>query len=498
VNPNRLVPAMALFAGAVTSASAFDLQESVPGTLHIGGYVDAIFQYGEYGANAPRTGSLDNQNIWNTRYRERDIPFRLTIGSGGVSLTPLSSGLGLSADPTWSYLGNASTRSGLAPILPLNLPNESMTIGGAGGLTITTDFHEIEGGEQRVADFSAAAELQVSWDITEDVRAYFDIEWTDADTTALENAYVHWTFAPGWHVMMGEYLDWLNWEGQDAPDLYRINQSNIKTFAGVYNTVGGNVGWGNENVQVALHVVDTIWGDPLGVKDGDDLAGGLVFTAGDSVTDDFSWKIRTSVNVDRNATVGQDALDEVFDFQVLFPALLGVASPATAQQHLFFADSYREDLYGFNVWGQIQAGGLLTALDFIYLDYDVAEAMGVMWMANYALPSEVAPFPMSWTFMASYIDPNTEDREVEQIVALPGGGAVTITDYVRMNGQDAEELELALAYLTNPAGSDKFGVNFELRYIMRDDIDHPLTSIDATIDDRDEISLFVEFLAVIP
>jgi len=539
VKLNRLVPTMGALAFAASPAFAFDLAPTDGGALQIDGYVDTITSYTRYDENAPRDGSrFDNLALWNNQFRQ-GIPFRLDVPGGlvvpaGASFSATNAGLnfpvvgpfGPGDAVGWSYLGGAGTGTGLGSLnqtsfstgnglIPGFFSQEAFDLSG-GSPSLSIHNWDIQGKEQDQFDFEAAAELKVGWDVTEDVHAQVDLFFSDNNSNAsnggsnvnIDQAFVSWEFADGWTWTTGKQDGFIGWEAWDAPDLYRVNQSNIFAMGGS-SIVGTNLAYApNDEWTITLFLTDGIYGDPLGVKDGEDLAGGLEVSWNKKDANGNSlFAADLDLSYDHNATIGEDAFEETFDLLAVIdllrvpgppPGGLPVAPP-TFQQLLFFADSYRESVWGADFNIQVDAVENWTfAFEANYINYDIANATGLLAMANFQIPN--ATFPQSITFMASYYDPNDEDLLNNQTFTLAGGAVDSIVNNWWLMGQDDEELELALAYLTNPVGSDKFGVNFEIRYRDRQDVEvAPFVNFTGSeVTDRDEIAAFLEVIAVIP
>lgn len=308
-------------------------------------------------------------------------------------------------------------------------------------------------------EFHPSAQLEVGYAIGNAVNAYVELFYDESTGTAvgstsleLEEAYVTWAVSEQAALTFGRFHNWIGWEGHDAPELYRVNFSNIAN-SGLYgDNTGGVEGVGlnanvNEQFRVGLYVVDAIWGEentptaglfPRAVAVGkapDDLAVGAdaTFTMeGIGWFDlDLAYGIAEGGN-EAGATENEDAFGVDFNFEI---------------------DALRED------------NGLLFFGDVIFVDFDVASAMGVLAGANWRFQTAT---PMSATLMVDYLEPNDD-------------------------ADDDEQLEVAAALLTNPTSDENFSLNFEARFIQRGE-----ASIGTTADEDNEVGFFVEALAVIP
>jgi hypothetical protein len=304
--------------------------------------------------------------------------------------------------------------------------------------------------DDTIIEFSAAAQLEVGYQIGDAVSADIELYWTNDDTGTnvdLEQAYVSWAVSEQVTLTMGKFHNWIGWEGQDAPELYRVNNSYM--YAGGYQGSGMWLGanpWGDdvtglgviitptEELEIGVFAVNYIYNDDNG------LAGDQART-----TDTLSFGAYGTYTM---AGVGY------FDLDIS----MGVDESQNA-------DGDSGSILGIDLNGEIDAlredNGLLFAYDLNYTDYDAAASLGILVLANYALPTET---PMSITGSINWFDPNDDDDIRE----------------------DDDGLEIAVALLANPTDDENFSTNVELQYISR------------SADDANEFGIFIEALAVIP
>ncbi|TVR08149.1 MAG: hypothetical protein EA401_14335 [Planctomycetota bacterium] len=123
-----------------------------------------------------------------------------------------------------------------------------------------------------------------------------------------------------------------------------------------------------------------------------------------------------------------------------------------------------DDVIVFNVFAEItMIDDLIIAGDLYYVDLMDNDVIGLSVLANYTLPTE---FPSSIT----------------------GGISLLLDENGALTGAPDDEtvIEIQLAYLMNPTGNENFGINFEFKYTMYDEIDD------------DDMGLFAQFIATIP
>lgn len=496
----KLVPTLGLLAAAAAPMSAVELLD---GTLVIDGWVDTVFEYTRFDANAPVPDSYDNANIWTSQYRIG--AYSVTNGGTGTLVVGYENW----ANPSSSYFTDPGSPSDGFPI----------TVGGFGGLgngfqplSGAGPIATLSGGQistfalmpnaesGSVADFAASAEIEVTWNISDTVAAQTDIRWDDANNFSVQEAFVSWDFAEGFNLQAGKYVNWLGWEAADPTGLYRVNTSLVAQSSLGVDVTGANVYWtpvDNDDIMftVGAHIVDTIYGDPYGIKDGNDLGFGLDATLDfvDAVT------LGLDLMLDKNATYSKSAVDDAFQSASITPALTGGPVPPGGYAGALWAnpDGWREDVFGIGLNVEVDAlrnsTGLLFAGDLQVIDYDLASSLALMGMVNWQFHPN-----MSGTFMASYLDANDEDSSV---TIVPGPNPGDVWEYWQYNGENDEQIQLALALLTNPTGSEYFAANFELQYTIRDDLDvAPGGSLYdlGKFEKRNDIGFFVELLAVIP
>ena len=204
--------------------------------------------------------------------------------------------------------------------------------------------------DDQVIDFAAEVELQIGWSVGSDVHAQMDIEfYGDGGEPDLETATVTWDVSESASLMMGEFVDWLGWEAADAPGRYRINRTVLigGNFYGAKTVTGlGVMGSPSETFSYGVYVTDMVYG-ATGTASDDFAIGG-----------DFTFKIDGygSVNV-------EFALDSG-------------AAPA-------FGGAAEEDVTGFGINTTYDAmDGLVVGGEFHMVDYDAANAMGLMAIVN--------------------------------------------------------------------------------------------------------------------
>jgi hypothetical protein len=274
-------------------------------------------------------------------------------------------------------------------------------------------------------DFTSTADINVGYNIGSDVRAYVELGFNgDNSDVDLQEAYAEWKLETV-SLTMGKFHSHLSYEGNDAPELNRVNTSIVYNMFSGENNTGLAVGFKpSDTVDVGVYLVDSFFGE-VASKEGTDLG------VGASVT----FKV---------AGIGWFDVDLAYDMA----ATGTVAEP--------------EDLLVFGINGEIdslkESSNLLLAFDLSYADAGDVSAYGLMLMANYGLSTS---FPSSATLMVSYLEPDGD------------------TD-------DDEEMEIAVAWLSNPTNDNNFALNLEARMI------------DRAAEESSEFGIFVEALAVIP
>lgn len=309
-------------------------------------------------------------------------------------------------------------------------------------------------------DFTASAQTEIGYKIGANVSANIELFYgdegagagrgtLDGHTLHVEQAYVEWAVNDQVSLAMGEFHNHLGWEGNDAPELYRVNWSQVWSLqnglilngalaaAGAdADTSGNTTGLGvgiaaSEQVDIGIYLVDGFWGEDgvTGRKELADLALGANVT--------FTVK-----------GLGLFDIDLAYD--------MNASTDDSGEEADIFA-------LGFN--GEIDAlresNGVLFFWDLFYIDYDLAAGLGFLAGGNLDLKTDT---PMSLTANIAYVDPVDDDDVAE----------------------DDDLIEIAIALLTNPTKDENFALNFEGRYI------------DRAADDSSEFGLFVEALAVIP
>lgn len=311
--------------------------------------------------------------------------------------------------------------------------------------------------DDTAADFSAAAQLEPIYRLSDKVKASMELYRPDDEAIRgagpdieLQQAKIDVELFSNKDVKvsgtMGKFEAWIGLEGYDAPDLSRVNFSQFSqimtagpvTGVGIGATVPMRSGE-DEYIRADLFVVEN------GVYNG-------VYGFGDGRQDN-----------DRMA-IGGDLTGSVkfFDCKLMLDADVTYDMHATNS-----ATSKGKDVFGIDFNGTFnlpKSLPLMFGFDVGWIDYDDASAFGVMGMVGYDTTSTfesigLGGFDSKVTLMADYVDPNDEVKK-DQV------------------------LEVAAAFLTNPVKG--FGINLEVRYLDYQD------------NDMDDIGVFLEMLAVIP
>jgi hypothetical protein len=294
-------------------------------------------------------------------------------------------------------------------------------------------------------DFSAFAQLEVGYAIGDAVNANIELGFDEGGSVDLEQAFVEWAVAEQVTITMGKFHNWIGWEGRDAPELYRINNS---ILYGMGQWPGGGEGmfWGANNGNVT--------GLGVGFNASEQFSVSLYIV--DEIFTSMAPATR-STEAFSIGVAGDFALEGIGTFGAAI-SLGQEEGPAGGG----IGDN--EDILDINIVAEIDAlkedNGLLFAADIHFFDFDTSDGLAVMLMGNYAFGTDT---PMSASLFISHVEPNSDF-------------------------DDDEIMEIAVALLTNPTNDENFSLNFEVRSISRDDV----VSTDS------EFGVFVEALAVIP
>lgn len=249
-----------------------------------------------------------------------------------------------------------------------------LTIGGF--VDAISSYADSDASDDATIEFSGTTELQFGYAIGTAVAAQVDVEFDGSSNRVdLEQAYVSWALTEEFSVSMGKMSNYIGWEVDDAPSLYRINHSliwdlngsDIEAVAGIYSKDAWTVG---------LYISDAIYETPA--INGEELAiGGRVDYAAETFNVAFN--------------IAQDSNAPVYD---------------TLGMNLSGDFSGVENLLLF--------GDLMIGSDFGGKDVDV---MGLMVGANYVVNEK-----MSVTGMLSYVSVDnggsSDPTGIELAVAL--------------------------------------------------------------------------------
>jgi hypothetical protein len=276
-------------------------------------------------------------------------------------------------------------------------------------------------------DFAGAFEWQMSYAIGSDAAATVHLDFPDSGSGELETAIVSWALTDQVTVMMGQYVNYIGWEAADAPARYLINRSILLSgnLYGAATNTGAAVFYDpSETIHLKLFLQDHVYG---AASQGSSDAMAIV---ADAVFDIEGYgSVNAEIVVDQqNAAVFGGPVDgDVISYSA--------NTTMTAIEHL------------------------VVGAEVFFVDYDSANALGGMVLANYAFAENI-----SFSARLALVEPNDDKADDD-------GG------------------EVGFALLTNPTGASNFAVNYE---ITRSSLD------DARAGDVDKLTLAVEFLAVIP
>jgi hypothetical protein len=287
-------------------------------------------------------------------------------------------------------------------------------------------------------EFSYAAKLGVAATISEKVSAQVDLVISgssvsggdydsdgeaDASTNqvSVRQAYGVWKLTSDVELKTGKFISNYGWIAAYAPGLYRVGAGPIVAFYGV-DQVGADVKYSKDNITAAVTVANGFFGEGdngaqsnVGQKDQAFAVGlDVVYGFGDK----GSFNVEAIYDLDVNPAGGDG-------IHLAANATITPDDKITAAAELIY-----------------QTVGLADGVSGP-TDADI-DHLGLMGMVNYKLGDTLAG-PTSVTGMVQY---------------------VTVSNSEFVKDADESVLELAAAVLTNPAGTDKLGLNFELAYAM--------------------------------
>lgn len=274
--------------------------------------------------------------------------------------------------------------------------------------------------------FSYAAKLGISATISDKVSAQVDafingqkVSTLDGDDSiVIRQAYGIWKITSDVELKSGKFINNYGWIAAYAPGLYRVNSGPITAYYGV-DMVGADVKYSKDSLTAAVTIANGFFGEGYNdeAQSGSDQKDQAMAIGLDLI---YAFGDKGSVNGEL-----------VYDMD---------ANPAGGDGMHF----------GLNATltpnEQITAGAELIIQSVGPMDDAAADAdeegFGFMAMVNYKLGNAL-PVPASVTAMLQYIDKTGVDN---------------------LEDNDESEMEFSVALLTNPAGTDKLGANFEIYY----------------------------------
>ncbi len=314
--------------------------------------------------------------------------------------------------------------------------------------------------ENSNTEFSYAAKLGVAATISDKVAAQIDlfvdgssqspaavnangdpvtiagvdsISGVGGNQIAVRQAYGTWKLTDELELKTGKFISNIGWIAVYAPGLYRINSGPIVALYGV-DQVGADVKYSKDEFTAALTVANGFFGEgdngaqsTVGQTDQAMAIGlDLLYAFGNKGSINFE----AVYDADANPTGGNGMH-------------LGLNGTATPNE-------------------QVTAGAELIYQTVGPVDDAAADAtenrLGVMAMVNYKLGAAMS-VPASVTGMVQYVGVSNLDN---------------------VEDDDGSVMEVSLALLTNPAGTDKLGANLEV-YYNKAETDNGATSTDATV-----------------
>ncbi len=267
--------------------------------------------------------------------------------------------------------------------------------------------------------FQYAGKLGVSATISDKVSAQVDLNVnTGGGVESYFNSrqvYGVWKVADNTELKTGKFISDYGWTAAYAPGLYRINGGIITQFYGV-DQVGANAKYTMGDITAALTVANGFFGEGAS-SDSQDPQGNEDYAVGLDVV--YSLHDMGSVNLELINDAGAETVTT--DQSPGSGYHIGLNATLTPSKEITIGAEVIKQ--GVNQKG---AGAEDT------------EHFGIMALVNYKLATAM---PMSVTFQLSRTD-------------VDGNNAISETTD-----------EVALALLTNPAGTDKLGANLEINYV---------------------------------
>lgn len=260
--------------------------------------------------------------------------------------------------------------------------------------------------------FTYGVKLGVAATLSEKVSAQFDI-YADSDGTLIaKQAYGVWKITDEVSIKTGKFITDVGWVSAYAPGLYRINAGPIA--AGLYtnDAVGADVIYSKDAITLSVSVVNGLFEANETDNSGQTGQGNEKYGYIADLTfalPDGKGSVNGELAYDTDVTgKGGDVL------HLAVNTTLTLSDPLTLGAEAIFQS-----------WGTPDGSSA-----------DDTDKLGLLAMANYKLATAI---PASVTGMVQYVsvDDGTNTSDV---------------------------LDLAVALLTNPAGTDKLGLNFELYY----------------------------------
>lgn len=276
--------------------------------------------------------------------------------------------------------------------------------------------------------FSYAAKLGVTATISDKVsakvEAFIDGDTISAtsgdDSIEVTQAYGSWKITNDVTLKTGKFISDYGWVAYYAPGLYRVNAGPIFDLYGS-NQVGANVSYTKDALTAALTVANGFFDEDYNseAQSGSSQKDQAMFYGLDVI---YDLAGKGSVNAELGYDMDSNA-----------PGGDGIYANLNAT---------------FTPNEQITAGAEIVynsvgATDPAAATADDETSLGFLAMVNYKLGATF-PVPASVTGMVQYVSTDNTSN---------------------VKGDTEEALELSVALLTNPAGTDKLGANLEISYL---------------------------------
>lgn len=282
------------------------------------------------------------------------------------------------------------------------------------------------------ADITISDKIGGKIDLTNSSNSYAATAPETNNGVYIRQAYGTWAITPETTFKSGRFIDALGWTSAYAPGLWRVGTGPITSLYGVDSPVGADVTYAKGNLTVEGSIVNGVFGEGSGqtaqTNQSNYAYGYIADVAYALANKKGTIDVEVAYDAAAAASVADSTTFGSVDGQKGSGYHLGANATLTPTEEISVG---LEAIYQKIKASQEAPTGMADQKN-----------IGLLATANYKIPKA------AW---------NANVTGSLEYVKKTNAGLV--------DGSDTKQTEAAIALLTNPAGTDKFGVNAEIAFL---------------------------------